>query len=195
MVVLAIIAVLTAVVLSNQSSFNKTLILANTAYDIALTLRSAEAYGLSSRAVGAAANSGYGVHLSSGTADSFLFFADTAGGTSCAGMAPDCKSGDRVYTSADTLVRTYTLNNGITIQDFCAFTGSWSCAASGGISSLDIVFVRPNPEPRMSTNGSYAAPPFSVTAACLSVTSPQGGARHVSVGSSGQIVANAASCP
>ena len=38
MVVLAIIVVITTVVLTSQSSFNKSLILANTSYDIALSL-------------------------------------------------------------------------------------------------------------------------------------------------------------
>ena len=40
LIVLAIIATVTTIALSSQSNFNKTLILANTAYDIALTLRS-----------------------------------------------------------------------------------------------------------------------------------------------------------
>lgn len=198
MVVLAIIVVLTGIVLTSQSSFNKSLILANTAYDIALTLRSVQTYGLSSRAAGTAANVGYGVHLSNGTNDSFISFADTSGGASCAGMPPDCKPGDHVYAAADRIVQTYRLNNGMTIQNFCAYvasSGGWLCAASGALSSLDIVFMRPNPEPFMSRNGSFSAPPFSVTAACIAVASPQGGARFISVGSSGQIIANASSCP
>ena len=206
MVVLAIIVVLSSIVLNNQSSFNKTILLANTAYDIALTIRSTETYGLSSRAAGTAANVGYGIHFStSGVANnSFAIFADTSGGTSCAGMPPDCKPGDRVYNAPgfrpDVLEQTYNLNNGVVIHDFCAFSGvgGWSCAAGGAISSLDIVFVRPSPAPFMSTNGSYSASPFSVTAACLAIASPNapgGPYRFVSIGSSGQIVANAVSCP
>ena len=46
-VVLAIITVISGVVLSDQTSFNKTLVLANTAYDIALTVRSVETFGAS----------------------------------------------------------------------------------------------------------------------------------------------------
>lgn len=199
MVVLAIVAVVSSIVLNNQSSFNKTLVLANTAYDIALTLRSAQTYGLGSRGVGAAANVGYGVHFVRGNPDSFTFFADTAGGESCAGATPDCKPGDRVYTEGDTVIQAYKLGNGMTVSDICAYAlGSWSCAYAqgGGLSSLDIVFSRPNPDPFMSKDGSYPPDPaFRVTAACLVISSPQGSAQFLSVGSSGQINANAVSCP
>ena len=109
---------------------------------------------------------------------------------------PDALPGDCAYEPAQgEKVSDYTLGNGITIKDFCALSGaSWSCALSGTIASLDIVFARPNPQPFMSTNGSYSAA-FPVTAACIAITSPQGGARFISVGASGQITANAASCP
>jgi len=197
MVVLAIIVVISGIVLSSQSSFNKSLILANTAYDIGLTLRSAQTFGLSSRAAAADASVGYGLHFQTGTTDSYILFADTAGGTSCAGMPPDCKPGDHVYTSGVDAppVQTYELGNNMRVSDFCALSGgSWSCSAGGGLSSLDIVFARPNPDPFMSANGSYS-PVFPVTKACITITSSQGGARFITVAESGQIIANAASCP
>lgn len=194
MVVLTIIVTVTTIVITNQSSFNRTLILSNTAYDIALTLRSAQTYGLSSRARGVVANVGYGIRLQSGSPGSFMLFADTSPAASCG--TPDCKPGNYVYTSgADALVQTYTLGNGITISNFCAWSNfSWACSSNGGLTSLDIVFVRPNADPFMSKNGAYQAAPFTVTTSCLSITSPQGGTRFVSVTSSGQIIANAASC-
>jgi hypothetical protein len=190
MVVLAIIGIITAVTLNSQSSFNKTLILANTAYDIALTLRSAETFGISSRAAGAVANAGYGLHFQRGTAG-FILFADTSPAASCG--TPDCKPGDHIYNAgSDVLIQTYALGNAITISDFCAFSaGSWSCeVANGGtLNSLDISFARPNPDAFIRANGS----PY--TAACLKAASPQGGAQNVSLASSGAITANAASCP
>lgn len=169
--------------LNSQSSFNKTLVLANTAYDIALTIRSVETFGISSRASGSVSSTGYGINFVKGKTDSFLLFADTSGGASCAGQAPTCKPGNGVYSAgSDVLVQTYTLGNGMTISDFCA--GS-SCA-SGSLATMDIVFTRPNPTP--SVNG-------SVSSACIKVVSPQGGAKYISIASSGAISANAASCP
>ena len=204
MVVMAIIVTLTGIVLSSQSTFNRTLILANTAYDIALTLRSTQTYGIGSRAAGTTANAGYGLEFKKATPNAFVLFADSypsaAAPTSCHPVAdpttPDARPGDCVYESAQgELVSNYALGNGITVSDFCAYAlGSWSCASSGALTSLDIVYARPNPDPYMSVNGSYSAL-FPVTRVCLTVSSSQGGSRFVSVGPSGQIIANAASCP
>lgn len=198
LVVLAIMVTIMLIVFTSQGSFNKTFTLTNTAYDIALSLRNAETYGLGSRAVGGAVNAGYGLHFDNATTGSFLFFADTSPAAACA--TPDCRPGDSVYTAgADSLVQTYTLGNSITITDFCAYNGAWTCTYahdgfSGGASSLDIIFARPNPEPLISVNGLYSAS-FPVTAACITLSAPQGASRHISVSSSGQITANTASCP
>lgn len=184
MVVLAIVAAVTATVLTSQSSFNKTLILANTAYDIALTLRSVQTYGIGNRAVGGAVGAGYGLHFQRGTLGTFTVFADTFPSPSC--ETPDCKPGNKTYENgSDAFVQTYTLGNGMTISNFCAFSGGWSCESS----SLDIVFARPNPDAFISANGS------SYSAACVTISSPQGGAKYISVASSGQITPNASSCP
>ncbi len=209
MVVLAIIGIITAVTITSQSSFNKTLILSNTAYDIALTIRSAETFGISSRASGSITNAGYGVHFMQGTTDSFILFADTTGGTSCAGMTPDCKPGDSIYNGADTAVQTYTLGNGMTISDFCALSSNkWSCANDGTchgngncygtrISSLDIVFTRPNANPNMNmtSNGNTFSPATTACFVIASPSAPTGPYRYIKVESSGAITANALSCP
>jgi len=193
--VLAIITIITIIVITSQSDFNKTLILQNTAYDVALTLRSAETFGLGSRASGTTVNAGYGLHFSSGTNDSFILFADASGGASCAGQPPSCKPGDYIYTSgSDILVQTYTLGNGITVSDFCAYpsvgVGSCKYAHGGGLSYLNIVFERPNPISHISANGS-----LYTGGACITLTSPQGGFRYISVAASGQINGSAPSCP
>lgn len=209
LVVLAIIITITSVAIVSQSSFNKTLVLANTAYDIALTLRSAETFGLGSRVAAATANTGYGVHFEASTPGVFTLFADVSPGPSSSGChaiadttRPDARPGNCRYDSGSgERVLDYTLGNGITVSNFCATTGgSAQCktavgGAPGGLTSLDIVFARPNPQAFMSTSGSYSA---SITQACLVVSSPQGGEgdeRYVAVLSSGQILANATSCP
>lgn len=218
LMVLAIIITITSVVFTSQSTFNKTLVLTNTAYDVALTLRSVETFGLSSRGSGLSSSAGYGLHIESATPGSFTLFADTSpapNALNCHGLpasgdvnAPDAKPGNCVYDqsqgeydpSQGEKVTDYTLGNNITISDFCvSVLNSWSCTYAhdgynGGLSSLDIVFTRPNPDARMSANGTYSAS-FPVTKACITITSPYGGSRFISVGSSGQIIANAPSCP
>ncbi len=202
LVVLAIIIALTGIVTTSQSSFNKTLILSNTAYDIALSLRSAETYGLGGKAI-TTMPVGYGLHFGGAMpASSYILFADSypaaSVGSAChypsntlGGL--DAQPGNCSYELGDTVVSTYTLWNGITIKDFCAYTTSWSCASTG-LTSLDIVFARPNPDTLMSAGGSYSAS-FPVTRACITLQSPQGGLHFVSVESSGVINANATQCP
>ena len=199
MVVLAIIGVVMSIVLTSQSTFNKTLILKNTAYDIALTLHNAQTYGLGSRASNATVNTGYGVHFPNAPTASLTLFADTYPAPSqffCHQTydvsSPTAQPGDCIYTiGQDQKVTDYTLGNGITISDLCAFNGSWSCAVAlgGGLSSLYIVFARPNPDTFIRANG------LTYTSACLTITSPQGGFRYISVAASGQITANAVACP
>ena len=210
-VVTGIITVIMGVVFSSQSTFNKSLILANTAYDIALSLRNAQTYGLGSRAtaVGNVKNAGYGLHFQSSPAGSFTFFADTYPAPSTFSVchptsdasAPNALPGDCAYNQGQNeQVMSYALGNGITIDNFCAFTNTGglcqkaSGSYGGGLVSLDIVFARPNPDPFMSVNGSYS-PGSPVTSACLKLVSPQGGAKFISVASSGGITADAPSCP
>ncbi len=196
MVVLAIIATITMVTLTSQSSFNKTLVLANTAYDIALALRTAETYGVGNRA-SSVANAGYGLHFERATPEAFTLFADSQpipNENNCHGLpiggvaAPDAKPGNCVYDGPNSgeKVITYTLENNIIVSDFCVYTlGSWSCA-SGNLLALDIVFARPNPDPFINIQG---------TKACLAISSSQGGSRFVSVSASGAITVYASSCP
>lgn len=212
LVVFAIITVVMGIVLSSQSSFNKTLILTNTAYDIALTLRSAETYGISSRGSSVSTKAGYGLHFLSGTTGSFILFSDFSPSpnvSNCHGVpvggvdAPDAKPGNCAYDGPSEDVSTYVLGNSITIGDFCAYTnGVPTCAIAhgGGLSSLDIVFSRPDTHPFVSPDGSYSTiSPASV--ACLTIQSPQSSSllpnssRYVSIGASGQIIANATPCP
>lgn len=205
MVVLAIITIISLIIVTNQGAFNRTLLLENTAYDVALTLRSAETYGLGNRIAGSIANAGYGLDFQKATPGSFTLFADTSPLSSDPSAchpnpnpsAPNARPGNCVYdANQGEKVTGYTLGNGITISDFCAYTPntlSWSCA-SGSLTSLDIVFSRPNPDPFMSVNGYYSAT-FPITKACIALTSQQGGARFVSVAASGEITANASSCP
>lgn len=189
MVVLAIIGVVSSIVISNQGSFNKSIILANAAYDVALSLRSVESYGIGGRVAGTARNAGYGIHFTTG--NSFILFADTSPGTLSSCTTPDCKPGDHVYTSsADQFVQTYSLGNGVAINGLCAYSANNSSCTSA--SSLDISFTRPNSEAFVTVNG---ATTLYTGKACLTLASPQGGSRSVTVTSSGQITVNIASCP
>lgn len=195
LVVLAIIAVLAGVILSGQSTFNRSVILANTAYDVALSLRSAQTYGIASRGVGNEFRTGYGIEFSAGTPGSFALFADVSPSVTAkygAGATPDKAPGDGIYSSgADTLVQTYTLNNGMTISDFCATGGGAVYCASGGSASaarIDIVFTRPNTGAMVAAIDSAGNTlGTNLAYACIAVTAPAGETRIVRISSIGQV--------
>lgn len=203
-VVLAIIVTVTGLILNSQTSFNKTLVLANTAYDIALTLRSSQTYGLGSRAFGGSSNMGYGMHFEIASPESFTLFADVSPAPSpsnCHGLpaggqdSPNAKRGDCTYDPALERVKDYNLENGVYIHDLCMRnSGNWSCTyprpgVSGGVTVLDIVFARPNPEPFINGRTNRRG--------CITISSRQDSSerRFISVTESGQINANASSCP
>lgn len=190
LVVVAIMTVVMSIVITGQNSFNNSLVVSNTAYDVALAIRSTETFGLGSRVVSGVANVGYGVDFNSSTPAVFTIFADTdtaPGESNChtpqSGVvnAPDTQPGDCVYDASDSKVAAYTLGNGVTVTRLCGFSNSaWNC----NLSSLDIVFARPNPTPFMRANGSSVT---EYSQACITLTSPQGGTRFLRVLSSGQI--------
>ncbi len=214
LVVTAIILIVTAVTITSQASFNKTIILANTAYDIALTMHSAENFGLGSRAVNGVMNAGYGVHFDMAAQNSFILFADTypavgSSGTFChttVGVpgGPGAIPGDCVYEppsntgGSDQIINDYTLQNGITLNSLCVYSdlsSSWSCSNTNNnnFSTLDVVFARPNGDATISIGGTFVSPsPY--TKACIAVTSPQGGLRYVSVDTLGEISVSASPC-
>jgi prepilin-type N-terminal cleavage/methylation domain-containing protein len=206
LVVLGIITVITAVTITSQASFDKTLVLSNTAYDIGLAIRSAENFGLGSRAVGSIGNAGYGVHFDKNTKNYFILFADIYPPVGDPGPfchqsigdpnGPGAIPGNCIYTaSQDARINSFLLGNGITVSNFCAgFNTTWYCASSGDIDTLDIVFARPNAAASINVDGLLSSPPI-YTNACITATSPQGTSRYISVALSGQITANASSCP
>lgn len=198
LVVLAIISVLTGVIFSSRSNFDNSVLLSNTAYDIALSIRNTQSYGIASRAFGSESGVGYGVHFAKGTGlnTSFDVFADTDTYTchpppNGDSSRPDAHPGDCEYDPSATpteRVQTFELNNGMTIQKLCVYGTSSPCGAT----SLDVVSVRPNTEWFFAKNNVYRS---GATSACIEIESPQGSTRAIIVSKSGLITANTISCP
>jgi prepilin-type N-terminal cleavage/methylation domain-containing protein len=194
--VFAIISTLSMVVLSSQSHFNKSLLLTNTAYDIALTLRATQTFGLGSRVLGGVGsqNAGHGVHFSSASATAFVQFIDVLPVVED-GASPDVKPGDGVYEVSEQ-VTTHNLQNGIIIQNMCALAlpqNQWRCITGtpSSINSIDIVFSRPNADPSIRRDGSKVQ---EASEACITIASPQGGERSILVTASGQMRVEKESC-
>ncbi len=204
LVALGIILIITAIVITGQSSFNRSLILTDTSYTVAFTLRQAQSLGLSSRKFSATQNAGYGVHFESGS-NSYTLFADilpvspgsTQGGACSGHSIPsglDAKPGNCIYDSVTEKVTTYSLNRGFTISSFCGVDGGGAQRCSGSyLDSLDISFLRPNTQANIL--GVRAGAVIPLTSATITLMSPDGTqTRCVSVTKVGQIAVGT-TCP
>jgi hypothetical protein len=209
-VVLAIISIITTVALLGQSSFNRSLILTDTAYTVAFSIREAQSLGISSRIAGGTQNAGYGVHFTNGAMASYKLFADTLPGASgniqdigecpghTVGSGPEAKPGNCIHTDESETVRTYSLNNGFTIKSFCgtaASNGATLC--NGYFDALDIMYLRPNTQSIITGVRNGARTPLS--GATVRVQSPDGASeRCVVVSKVGQVsvhVQGESQCP
>jgi prepilin-type N-terminal cleavage/methylation domain-containing protein len=160
-VVLAIIITITTIALVGQTSFNRSLLLTDTAYTVALSIRQAQSLGQSSRAFSGIANAGYGVHFSSATPTRYEVFADispaapgdTVGGR-CGGHSvttgPESRPGNCQYDSSTELMQQYTFGRGFYVSDMCGvISGTRNCLSSTGLNDVNIVFQRPDTASRL----------------------------------------------
>jgi len=151
-VVLAIIVVVTAVVINGQSTYNRSILLTDTAYTVAYSIRQAQSLGLASRGAGGIVDAGYGVRFAGTTG--YTVFADTTGTPALSESVcplnrpppgqpdtPETKPGNCRYDpGTDHVVQNYTFSRGYTIGNICGKSGS---TLTCSLSSLDMVFMRP----------------------------------------------------
>jgi len=147
MVVVSIMVLVTALILIRQSRFDSSTLLRSLAYSVALSVRQAQIYGSSvlgtstlqancvgnfNLSLGACYANAYGIDINLSTPGNYVLFADL--------------NNDGKYEAGES-IKTFTLNNGYSILDICATAGGGTvyCKADG-LTQLDIVFRRPNPE-------------------------------------------------
>lgn len=139
---------------------------------MALTIRTAQTYGVSVKQEGGQFTNAYGIFVSSdpSISDQVVFFADSDSGS------------EGFYTSgADIVVDTYTLKRGATIKDICTDTGG--C----GEGEAHITFKRPDP------NAIFCVITFCVSGGTepayvrIVIQSTDGSTRSVLVRKNGQI--------
>ena len=155
LITLSIITIITAVALTGQTTFNRSILLNDTAYTVALSGRQAQSLGLSSRKFEGVQNGGYGLHFAyTAPTKSYSIFADVQAIAATPGWCPivatttpEAKAGNCLYDGVNETFQTYELIQGFSISDFCGKAGgTLQCAANGGIQSLDILYLRPNTE-------------------------------------------------
>jgi prepilin-type N-terminal cleavage/methylation domain-containing protein len=181
LVVTAIVVVITGVVLANNAAFGGRVALENLAYDIALTLRQTQGYGISTaRSASGSFKTGFGVHVVA-NASSYIVYGDL--------------NGNGAYDAGESIPPSpYNIGQGYKIGQLCVTLsgGTETC----GYSTLDVWFFRPEPDACVGMNG---APSGTLNdegnAYCLSsnqgarveVRSPRNDSMHVVVEANGQI--------
>lgn len=179
-VVIAIFGVITSVALFNQGKLNSSILITNLAYEIALTVREAENYGVGVRAAtGGNFSGGFGVNFNISTPDTVTLFND--------------KNNDNAYTADETSSQLIIQNQrGNKITAIClgalpSPAGKCLPGTSNALNYLNIVYKRPNPEPIFD----IGAPGGSPGPAYIVVNTPSGdNCKVIVVEASGQVRVN-----
>lgn len=165
-IVAAIFGLMTAVVVYKYGDFTSNLLVSNMAYEIALTARQAQVFGVGVRAIQidgeAKFDYPYGVYINvndgstnqAGESRSFILFADRDDDLLCdnglegAGFTPcTCAEGDEC-------VDQFTLQRNIRITELRV--GNENCLnIAGGVNAISVTFKRPSPEARIKRQDTY----------------------------------------
>lgn len=184
MVVVAMITIITGVALVRHTVFSGGVALENLAYEIALTVRQAQFFGMNVKGFGSGVGTdfttGYGAYFSVSDPTSFILFADI--------------DDDRVYDGVSELVEKYNIVRGNRIKYLCV-VGSVDYCVEPDLSpviDLTIVFLRPDPDAIIKTDNISdcgADPSVGCSSAQIYVGSPKDDVpdKIINVGITGQI--------
>ncbi len=160
MAVLVIFVALTGVVMNSQKSFDGTILLNNLAYDIALSVRQAQTYGVNVREFSttttSSAFSGYGIRFDPNNDNKhYILFADVYNNNyfNISNSDPACPKNDLQC------VERYALTRGSFISSVCVGLSVSDCYPPTGADtdkSVSIVFRRPNPNATIMVGSSGA---------------------------------------
>ena len=167
-IVLSIVGLITGISLVRYNQSSSQTVLSNLAYDIALTIRQAQVFGIAVREAdtGTGQFPVYGVHLGTPPITSMILFADY--------------DQDGVYDGPLENVKVYNFSAGYAISAMCG-TYTLDCQT---LTNLDIGFVRPQPEAILRGTPGLSGP---YTSATLTVSNPHGAGKIINVYANGQI--------
>jgi hypothetical protein len=171
MAVVAIVVVISALVIVGHANFRGSILLSNLTYEVALSIREAQVFGLGAREAtisGSDFDTGYGIHFDRNTPDAYTLFADL--------------NRDLDFDEDTETVHIYTLRENYTIGRFCVvLSGGGQSCSDGSLDSMSIIFDRPEPDAIIRA-GAQQYPEAHIT-----VRSPQGNERSIEVTATGQI--------
>lgn len=175
---IAIFAFMTAFTVAKYGTFNQGVILTNLAYDVALTIRNAQSYGLNVKSSGRETNEfskPYGVYFLKGSS-SFIFFVDSNNDGLFNTADPDRPGGLSESLS------TSNIKNGSTISLITTIDNQGNSNTS--VEGLHITFKRPDPNAIIKANADVNK---NYREATITISAVDGTKRSVVVRSNGYI--------
>jgi len=165
LVSIAILVIVSGIVFFNQSGFNNNVLLENLAYEISLTIRQAQSYGLQSKEtkIGAISTfeAGYGVYFDLANPDKLVLYLD--------------ENEDHIYDLGETEVDSLKITGGSEITKLCA-------GVDCNVTKLSISFIRPDPTAYISNNNAFLESTGKIT-----ITSKKNEEKVISINRLGQI--------
>lgn len=161
LVTVSIFAIITTTILIRNSKFDEETLLGSTAYDVALSIRQAQNFGINVRGQEGNFDNAYGVFFDNDS-DTYYLFVDS--------------DGDGAFTDPE-ILQTYKLGRGFTVNKICDETND--CASQ--VSEAVVLFRRPSPEAILTGDGG------SISGVSIELVTPRGGQRFISVAPTGQI--------
>jgi prepilin-type N-terminal cleavage/methylation domain-containing protein len=189
LITISIFVILTGVVLFNQKSFDSTILIKNLAYDIALTIRQAQTYGVNVKESQSAGKfSSYGVYFDldpvTGGNQKFVFFADNGGdvfdGKQDSVLDKKFNGSMNCLSNDVECVQKYSIKKNFYISNVCAGSDIDNCTSGNNdqLDQLTLYFQRPNPDAfiyldndtSVTSNKNYAEVTISSTDGAASST-------------------------
>jgi prepilin-type N-terminal cleavage/methylation domain-containing protein len=183
---MSIIGLMTGVILSSQAKFGGEIILRSLAYDVALSVRQAQTFGISvkNNPYATEYSFGHGIHVNLADPREYILFADTYELVGGSPVLADSNGGDGLYSDPREEVNVYTIGAGYTIKQVCVTDSlGESCFDAGSDTKLDILFKRPEPDAQIRLNGGNQL----YTSARIVLLSPRQLERSVSIEVTGQV--------
>lgn len=199
--VTAIITLISAVILVDNNRFGGTVLLENLAYQVGLSIRQAQVYGIAVARFGTGENAfsnGYGMHFDLSNPNTYVLFADAV----TENGIWDCPTPGSPLTCETVPAQTITIQRGYSIYDLCITPGAGQSEicnrasdseSVGSITRIDILFKRPEPDAYISYNGTATftgndvIPNALNESARIVLASPRGDIKSVVVDNTGQI--------
>ncbi len=183
LVVIGIIVVISGIIFANNVRFGGMVQLQNLAYDIALTVRQAQVYGISVQRFQTSSTfaAAYGMHFQTSPSNVYYLFGDVT-------------TVNGVFEVSE-IVQTTSIQSGYSVAYLFVTPPGQSETATGTVTALDITYRRPNPDAFISMNGEI----FTFTPqgkyltgtrneqARIVVRSPRGDLKSIVISTNGQI--------